>query len=95
MQDCLTHKVLHSSRPQYLKDELVLLTDSHVHNTRNTNTLRIPAHRLEHYKNSLNYNCASVWNTLPLDLRQIEDSLKFSVMAKRHFHEKQSVSIIT
>jgi hypothetical protein len=91
---CLTHKILQTNCPQYLKDELLALTDFHQHNTRNRDTLHIPGHRLEHFKNSMTYNCVSAWNSLPLELRQNSDTLKFSVMAKKHWLKQQSLDIV-
>jgi hypothetical protein len=88
---CMTHKVLQSNQPAYLKSELTFLSDSHEHNTRNDHTLKIPIHKLEHFKNSLKYNCISTWNDLPLQLRGTDSSVKFLEMAKTYWFDKQSV----
>ena len=90
---CLTHKVLHTGCPPYLKEELKILSNTESHDTRNHSVLRVPKHKHEFFKQSFKYNSVTIWNELPIELRLLDDHENFSAMARKHFMAKQLSSV--
>ena len=86
---CLTNKVLLTGCPPYLKDELRFLSNTETYNTRNSSVLLIPKHKHEFFKHSFKYNSITVWNELPNELKLLDDHIKFSALARKHFMHKQ------
>ena len=76
--------------PDYLKNKLVLLRDSHkFNNTRGKNDyiLNIPAHKTQFYSNSFITAAARDWNNLPSALRSSATVASFNHRAKKHIIE--------
>ena len=67
---------------------LASLSDIHSHNTRSANKqiLYIPFYNSNLGKSSLSYNGTSVWNSIPIEIRN-SSTLKFKRLLKKHFLE--------
>ena len=71
-----TFKILHKMSPVYLQD--LLSYKNSIYSFRYDNLVDVPRVRTTKYgKSSFCYEAASVWNSLPNDLRQVEDFKEF------------------
>ena len=71
----MVFKSLHGLAPGYLCSKLERRETAY--NLRDSeNKLNVPLPRTNYYKNSLSYSGATLWNSVPTDIRQ-EESLGF------------------
>ena len=81
----LVHKCLYGSAPQNLQNLFCRRNNSLPYALRNSDvSLALPKPRTEALKRSFEYHGASIWNTLPRDLRIIENLNTFKVALKKY-----------
>ena len=67
-------KVVHNLVPSYLSEQFSRRDAAHDHNTRGNHVnLSIPKPNTNFLKNSLAYNGAVAWNSIPTDIRYSEN----------------------
>jgi len=84
----LMHKCIHGNAPIHLLNEIVMTSHTHELATRSVSNLnyQIPEPHLEIFKQSFRFQGATLWNNLPLELRNINDINEFKFYYKRlHF----------
>ena len=70
----LMFKVVHNLVPSYLSEQFSRRDTAHDHNTRGNHVnLSIPKPNANFLKNSLAYNGAVAWNSIPTDIRYSEN----------------------
>ena len=81
----LMYKIVNNKAPHHLTNNLVFEKDINDRITRNSdgNNLYLPKPNLEHFRESLQYRGASVWNDL-------ESNLKLAVNIKSFINEYKS-----
>lgn len=81
----LMHKCINGAAPVRLMDELVMSADTHVIPTRlaANGNVHIPEPKCELYRNSFRYQGATTWNSLPSQLKNLQDINEFKYMYKR------------
>ena len=75
----------------FAKNNLALFTKrSAYHNypTRDGNLLSVPSHHTSSFKRSSMYNCITLYNALPKNIRDIHDNLKFKIKVKKYLSNK-------
>lgn len=65
------HKVLHTSKPEYLREKLIFRGELHDVRIRNTDTLSIPYHCTTLFQRSFSYTAANVYNSLERELKKL------------------------
>ena len=68
LQGLLMYKCLHEKAPNYLSDTFTLMSCIHSHYTRHE-LLQLPKSHSSHNKRSFAYSGASLWNSLPADIK--------------------------
>lgn len=66
---CFYYRVIITCTPPYLYNKIKFRTDVHTLNLRHKSTITVPKHRLEMYKRSFSYGVASVFNSIPNNLK--------------------------
>ena len=71
----LMFKCINNTAPNYLCDMFTYVSDVHNVNTRNTNNgnLYVPQPSTSYYTKSLSVNGAKLWNSLPLDIKNVHN----------------------
>ena len=85
----LMYKCVNGLAPNYLCDQVNLISEVNNYNTRSANSLDVlvPAINRNILKKSFAYNGASIWNSLPDFIRRAEDVLHFKTMYRRFYFE--------
>ena len=83
----LLHELLLGNGPQILVEELHPWTNRHSRVTRGTmgENLAMVAHRTNYFGKSFFNDTARIWNTLPLELRQVQNRKTFKEKLHRYF----------
>lgn len=68
---CFIYKVMSTATPPYLFYKITFRTDVHNINIRRKDLLDIPKHRTQQFKRCFRYTCASLFNSLPFDVRRL------------------------
>ena len=77
----MVFKSLHALAPGYLCSKLE--RQETAYNLRDSeNKLNVPLPRTNYYKNSFSYSGATLWNSLPIDIRQAESLGLFKSLIK-------------
>ena len=81
---CLMYKCINNHAPNYLSDNINLMSDLLPYNNRSTNTknVMLPKPRTELYKTSFNYNGPKVWNGIPNDIEIVPLSTVLNITIK-------------
>ena len=78
----MIYKSLHGLAPEYLNSKFQLKAPAY--NLRNhENQVNVPLPRTNYYKNSFTYSGATLWNSLPYDVRQIQSLEQFKRKVKQ------------
>ena len=82
----LMFKCIHGLAPDYLCDQVNLLSQIATRNTRSAHTLdvMVPEVKKEIFKKSFEYQGAVLWNSLPQYVRQSDDVGTFKKRLKQH-----------
>ena len=68
----MMHSIVNNTAPEYLTSRFVRRCDLTSYNLReNEYKLAVPQPRTEFYKRSLSYSGRALWNSLPLEVRQL------------------------
>ena len=68
----MMHSIVNNTAPEYLTSRFVRRCDLTSYNLReNEYKLAVPQPRTEFYKRSLSYSGSVLWNSLPLEVRQL------------------------
>lgn len=67
----LYHKIIKTSTPPYLSNEIKYRTDVHNLNLRLKKSIHLPKFRTSQYKRSFKYNIASKYNAIPDEYKQL------------------------
>ena len=80
----LMFKCTNNTAPNYLCDMFTYVSDVHNVNTRNTNNgnLYVPQPSTSYYTKSLSVNGAKLWNSLPLDIKNVHNVNIFKMKYK-------------
>ena len=83
----LMYKCVNGLAPNYLCDQINLLSDINTYQTRSTNSLDVlmPAVNREIFKKSFAFNGALIWNSIPDFIRRSENVLQFKILYKRFY----------
>ena len=73
----MVHKCLHGGVPAYLSDKFMLRSAIHSRPTRHCNDLNLPKCRLATGQRMFSYRGAKLYNDLPLDIKEIENTRFF------------------
>ena len=73
----MVHKCLHGGVPAYLSHKFMLRSAIHSRPTRHCNDLNLPKCRLATGQRMFSYRWAKVYNDLPLDIKEIENTRFF------------------
>ena len=85
----LTYRCLHGLAPSYLNDLITTYTPARSLRSANALQLVIPRVRLESYgRRAFAYAAPSVWNALPLSLREAESLSSFRSNLKTFLYRK-------
>lgn len=68
---CLFHKIITSETPPYLFKKINFRTDVHNLNLRNKGLITPPFHRTSVFQRSFTYNIAKLYNSLPLNFKNV------------------------
>ena len=80
----ITHNIFYNKCPYYLKTVFVKTRDVHSHDTRGSNyNFRVPKINTV-TAGTFYYNAIKQWNSLPDDLRSVEDKVQFKKSLKTH-----------
>ena len=80
----ITHNIFYNNCPDYLKTFFVKTRDVHSHDTRGSNyNFRVPKINTI-TAGTFYYNAIKQWNSLPDDLRSVEDKVQFKKSLKTH-----------
>ena len=84
---CLMFKCIHGIAPNYLSDQVTLLSEVSPYNTRRANSLDVivPTVNKSIFKRSLSYNGAIIWNSIPDSIRNADDLQSFKLKYKRFY----------
>lgn len=80
---CFYHKLLRTKTPQYLFNKIVTRGSVHNLNTRNRPMLTPPSHRSALYQRSFSYTIAKLYNSIPNNMKQMNDR-QFKIAMKNH-----------
>lgn len=69
------------------------LSDTHEYNTRNCNALMVPKHRTTHFEHSPYYSAITLYNKLPVSIREISNEIKYKTRIKKLLLQKCYYSI--
>ena len=85
----LMFKCVNGLAPNYLCDQVNLMSDVNNYGTRSATSLDVlvPEVNRSIFKKSFAYNGACVWNSLPGFIRRADDVLHFKAMYKRFYFE--------
>ena len=80
----LMHKCINKTAPAHLVNNIVLTEDTHSVNTRASSNgiVQVPQANCELYKSSFRYQGATLWNSLPSELRNVPDIESFKLFYK-------------
>ena len=73
----MVRKCLHGGVPAYLSDKFMLRSAIHSRPTRHCNDLNLPKCRLATGQRMFSYPGAKLYNDLPLDIKEIENTRFF------------------
>ena len=81
----LMFKCIYGLAPNYLSDSLVYTHEVHSRLTRSTenNNLYIPKCNIEIFKRSFQYQGPTIWNDIPIDIKQSATVHQFKVQLKQ------------
>ena len=84
MTAVLTYKAMNNLAPSYLSNLLVPVSNTLAYGTRSTtnNNLVIPTHNTELFKQSFSYSAVTIWNSIPLSLKETPSLQYFKNKAK-------------
>src|SRR6187399_158774 len=80
----ITHKTLQNSQPSYLFDLLHPYTPTRTLRSSNANKLEVPNIRSAIGRRSFSFSAPTIWNSLPLSLRNTKSPLVFRSQLKTH-----------
>ena len=80
----ITHKTLQNGQPSYLFDLLHPYNPTRTLRSSNTNLLEVPKIKSEIGRRSFSFSAPTIWNLLPLSLRNTKSSLAFRSQLKTH-----------
>src|SRR5262245_31314764 len=86
-------KLITNRSPSYLSEKVENVF--HQYNTRNKNSLILPQHHIETFKNSFSYQTAHLWNSLPNDINSSINLNIFKQRAKKYFLSLQRTELET
>ena len=73
----MMHSIVNKTAPKYLTLRFVRHCDLTSYNLReNEYKLAVPQPRTEFYERSLSYSASVLWNSLPLEVRQLSSPIK-------------------
>ena len=83
----LMFKCVNGLAPNYLSDQITLLRDTNMYQTRETNGLNVytPFPRKDIFKRSFLYNGATVWNSFPKFVQESDNIDDFKTNYKKHY----------
>ena len=100
LKDLFNHKIalimfktLNFSENPDLLEALTKFSDVHTHFTRNLSTFRVPKFNKKQSKFCIENQGVTVWNSLPLDLKNIKSLNKFKKQLKLYYLSKYSDSL--
>ena len=84
LTEVLMYKCMTDQAPNYLSDLFTETRFVHNKNTRNIHNqyLCIPFARTNYYKSSLSVYGPSIWNKIPLNIREAQNVLTFKILLK-------------
>ena len=85
----ITHKCFYGTAPQYLKDLLTLApTPRNLRSSTDRTRLIVPFTKCKTFAaQSFSISTPSVWNQLPLSLREISNFMQFKKQLKTHYYQ--------
>ena len=80
-------KGIHGLAPDYISDLFTFVHDINTRQTRGTagNNLHVPRVNKSVFQQSLQFNGAMIWNSLPENIKIIDRLDTFKTLAKKHF----------
>lgn len=87
---CLTHSILKTSTPTYLKNKLIFRNTLHAANVRYNYLLNTPNYRTTTFRKSFTYNAVLTYNSLPLKFKNLNLSFKnFKFQVRKYLLDLQ------
>ena len=83
----LMYKCINGMAPDYLSDQVTLISEVNTYNTRSSSTLEVlvPTVNRSVFKKSFSYNGAIIWNSLPDFIRRADSLQSFKLLYKRFY----------
>ena len=83
----LMYKCIHSEAPTWLMNNILMASENHNVITRHATELNVvvPKPNVEIFRKSFHYQGASVWNSLPVNIKYATTLNSFKYMYKRHY----------
>nr|CAI5820015.1 unnamed protein product [Callosobruchus analis] len=85
---CLYHRIITEQNPVYLHRKIKFRTDVHTLNIRYKGMVSPPKHYHEFFKRSFSYQIYSVYNGVPIDLKQ-SSNIKFKLRYRQRLMDSQ------
>ena len=79
------HKIVHNKSPVYLREGVRWTEEVHNHRTRFSIRSIVLPRVNSHGSSSYLYTSINLWNSLPVQLRHVDDINKFKFSVKKHF----------
>ena len=90
----LMFKTLKFSENHDLLEALTKFSDIHNHFTRNLNTFRVPKYNKKQSKFCIENQGVNIWNSLPIDLKNINSLHKFKKQLKSYYVSKYTINLL-
>ena len=84
---CLTHTALHAKQPSYLHELLHLYQPTRSLRSADRHLLVVPRKRLCLTNQSFHVDAPTIWNSLPVSLRYVNEMKKFRTALKAHLFD--------